>query len=721
MSGWARVPPHRRVSVRGLSCIVDGFRYAGPHCTTYILTHFHADHYHGLTDAFHFGLIHCSPITARLLPTLGIQPCYIASHPYHEPFTLSGVQLTFLPANHCPGAILILFQPLLPSPLTPPTPAPPHPSLPPSKRRKANPSPPSPLPLTPALSGEGTVLHTGDFRFDESMKLLPSLASFRPDVLYLDTTYSSPSFCFPLQLASIAHLLHCLLPHLSDPSTLVLLSTYVIGKEKIFRAIHSALHCLVYVSPRKHRLLTLMGTERMAAFTTDPYATRVHICGWNELGETWPYFKPSFRNADIYMARYNDGKLREEEEEEDKAEEGLEGREAGLGVEPTVPVVVEEEGEGAREDVEGMKAEEWSFITEEHRQQARQTSRQCSSIVGLIPTGWVHSKALTFPPPVRRKVDGSAFDGGVRRRSQRMKQTDEEAKRIHKLSTVLPTPDSLDSDDDDDADDCPPQETASDLTVSSPTSTGAVDGGGGGLAPHVIYLVPYSEHSSFSELQSCVKFFRPRLIIPTVFSDEKHISKILAHFRNAVDRTANVRSFLQLNFASPPPPPATADTPLLTAGTGREEKDAVEKQVAAGAGTGKRAKMEELEVIRLDDDDGGVVEVERKESVDPVQSSPPPTSAYLCHACGRSWRSSPNTAADGLSCPHCASSFVEEQQSSGVKATPSPPLPPTKRASSVESQQQSSPKSASGDARVRKAERKGSGKQLSLSAFFQAR
>jgi DNA cross-link repair 1A protein len=34
--------------------------------------------------------------------------------------------------------------------------------------------------------------------------------------------------------------------------------------------------------------------------------------------------------------------------------------------------------------------------------------------------------------------------------------------------------------------------------------------------PLQLHELPYSEHSSFAELQACVKLLRPRLIVPTV-------------------------------------------------------------------------------------------------------------------------------------------------------------------------------------------------------------
>lgn len=51
-----------------VSFIVDRFKSIwGVQGDTWFLTHFHADHYGGLTKSFNHGLIYCSPITARLV------------------------------------------------------------------------------------------------------------------------------------------------------------------------------------------------------------------------------------------------------------------------------------------------------------------------------------------------------------------------------------------------------------------------------------------------------------------------------------------------------------------------------------------------------------------------------------------------------------------------------------------------------------------------------
>lgn len=35
----------------------------------------------------------------------------LQAHPLDTPFELEGVRITFLDANHCPGAVMILFEP----------------------------------------------------------------------------------------------------------------------------------------------------------------------------------------------------------------------------------------------------------------------------------------------------------------------------------------------------------------------------------------------------------------------------------------------------------------------------------------------------------------------------------------------------------------------------------------------------------------------------------
>jgi ATP-dependent DNA ligase I len=60
-----------------------------------------------------------------------------------------------------------------------------------------------------------------------------------------------------------------------------------------------------------------------------------------------------------------------------------------------------------------------------------------------------------------------------------------------------------------------------------------------------IVLVPYSEHSSWSELLEFVGWIRPKRVVPTVgATNERAIQKMLGYFRNLVDESASKKSFL---------------------------------------------------------------------------------------------------------------------------------------------------------------------------------
>lgn len=65
----------------------------------------------GLYRNFDGGLIYCTPVTAALLiREQGIPAARIVSVSLDQPHTLDGVRFTFMDANHCPGAAMILFE-----------------------------------------------------------------------------------------------------------------------------------------------------------------------------------------------------------------------------------------------------------------------------------------------------------------------------------------------------------------------------------------------------------------------------------------------------------------------------------------------------------------------------------------------------------------------------------------------------------------------------------
>lgn len=64
--------------IPGTNFTVDGFRHCSSDVHAYFLSHAHSDHYTGLTENWNQGLIHCSPVTAKLVVhLLGIKPDFL--------------------------------------------------------------------------------------------------------------------------------------------------------------------------------------------------------------------------------------------------------------------------------------------------------------------------------------------------------------------------------------------------------------------------------------------------------------------------------------------------------------------------------------------------------------------------------------------------------------------------------------------------------------------
>ena len=204
-------PSHKKV-IQGphmkKPIIVDGFNYASSELSDcYFLTHFHSDHYGGLTKHFNCGSIYCSPSTCSLVKLkLNIPSKYLHALSLDKKHTVMcdgvPVEVTLTDANHCPGAVLILFQ--FPN------------------------------------SGEGgrgnskTVLHTGDFRFCQEMmensRVLRQLAgdpmrNSKGLVVYLDTTYCDPVHKFPPQQETIDAVKHCVTEDIDTMSARRIAST----------------------------------------------------------------------------------------------------------------------------------------------------------------------------------------------------------------------------------------------------------------------------------------------------------------------------------------------------------------------------------------------------------------------------------------------------------------------------------------------------------------
>ncbi|CAI7636685.1 unnamed protein product [Penicillium glandicola] len=279
------------------SICVDAFRYGAVEgCNAYFLSHFHSDHYIGLSKSWCHGPIYCSRPTANLVrQQLRVDPKWVVDLEFESTTEVpetGGVRVTMMHANHCPGSSLFLFE-----------------------KSSGN---------GPNASNQ-RVLHCGDFRASPAHVQHPLL---RPNVTnpvtgkprqqhidkcYLDTTYLSPKYGFPAQEDVIAAcselcvrlnqedslgpdmgkngtgLMGKFLSAMGNTKTsdtslhaggrlLVVIGTYSIGKERICMGIARALGSKIFATPPKQRICAcLEDPELSAMLTSDPHEAQVHM------------------------------------------------------------------------------------------------------------------------------------------------------------------------------------------------------------------------------------------------------------------------------------------------------------------------------------------------------------------------------------------------------------------------------------------------------------
>jgi DNA cross-link repair 1A protein len=280
----------------GLFITVDAFRYGSVEgCEAYFLSHFHSDHYVGLTGSWSHGPIYCSRVTGNLVrQQLKVDPKYVIDLEFEKKTEVpntKGVYVTMIPANHCPGSSLFLFEKIM---------------------------------------GNGRVhrvLHCGDFRACPAHVQHPLLRpdvvdtasgqsrQQRIDVCYLDTTYLNPKYSFPNQ-EDVIKACADICVRLSDEKgdgkevlnlhkgkgdlmskffskehnetkngdstsrgrLLVVIGTYSIGKERICLGIARALKCKIYAPPQKQRICACLEDPELTSLLTDnPLEAQIHM------------------------------------------------------------------------------------------------------------------------------------------------------------------------------------------------------------------------------------------------------------------------------------------------------------------------------------------------------------------------------------------------------------------------------------------------------------
>ncbi|KAK6348409.1 hypothetical protein TWF718_006205 [Orbilia javanica] len=306
-----------------LNVAVDAFRYGAVEGTNaYFLSHFHSDHYIGLSSSWNHGPIYCSRVTANLCRRqLRVDPQYIKELEYEQKTEVpgtGGATVTMIDANHCPGSSLFLFEKTISSP-------------------------------------RGTrlqrILHCGDFRASAKHLRHPLLSvaqKNRIDICYLDTTYLNPKYAFPPQKQVIEACMELCVsldreveegkelgfgdsrkdgggiekfaiskspaseasgsksetsanmvtpPTKTKGKLLVVVGTYSIGKERICMGIARALNSKIYAPANKQRICAALEDEELnSRLTSDPHAAQVHMTPLMEIRpETLKEYLSSFK------------------------------------------------------------------------------------------------------------------------------------------------------------------------------------------------------------------------------------------------------------------------------------------------------------------------------------------------------------------------------------------------------------------------------------------
>jgi DNA cross-link repair 1A protein len=233
-----RCPFYKRIPYSKIC--VDAFNFAKEDgLKYYILSHFHADHYVGITKGFDRP-IYCSPITARLVRhKFRVKPKYIQARELNEPFYIDNIRVTFYDANHCPGAVIILFE----------------------------------------LPNFMRYLHTGDFRACPEMEKIYDLSCAPIDCCFLDTTFCDVTKTFPSQDEVLSNAVSvCKYALERTPRTLIVCGSYCIGKEKVFLAVAEALNLKVWASKAKREYFSCIQDPRLDAVLVDNQnEAKIHV------------------------------------------------------------------------------------------------------------------------------------------------------------------------------------------------------------------------------------------------------------------------------------------------------------------------------------------------------------------------------------------------------------------------------------------------------------
>ncbi|WVZ95531.1 hypothetical protein U9M48_041284 [Paspalum notatum var. saurae] len=242
---------------RGFPFAVDTWTPASSLKRHRFLTHAHRDHLAGIAATAAVSAsspVYASRLTIlialRIFPQLdraAFVELEVGAPPLRVPDPDGDFAVTAFDANHCPGAVMFLFE--------------------------------GPF---------GTVLHTGDCRLTPDC--LSALTARRIDYLFLDCTFARCPLHFPTKEDSIRQVINCIWNHPSAPA--VYLVCDMLGQEDVLVEVSRAFGSKIYVDRDKnsdcHHTLTHVAPEILADADADdaaPSSSRFHVVPFPRLSE----------------------------------------------------------------------------------------------------------------------------------------------------------------------------------------------------------------------------------------------------------------------------------------------------------------------------------------------------------------------------------------------------------------------------------------------------
>lgn len=200
----------------------------------------HSDHTNGLSSSWRKP-IYCSEVTGTLLKaklevsSRLVRPLEIGQA-HVIPLSSDGKEtmtVTLIEANHCPGAVMFLFEGYF-----------------------------------------GRILYTADFKYTPSIFTSPGLEGpLSIDVLYLDNTYNDPGCTWKTTEDSLEKIEEIISPIVDDAN--IVIALHNLGKEELLVHIARKFQRWIVVTPNRFETLQLL--ELPNVFTTDEDASNIRV------------------------------------------------------------------------------------------------------------------------------------------------------------------------------------------------------------------------------------------------------------------------------------------------------------------------------------------------------------------------------------------------------------------------------------------------------------